>query len=586
MIQLFRRLLAFSGAQKGRLIRSFLFHLISSIFEMVPILAILTVLEGVLAGQSGRFMPPDTVWKSFAIMLVSVLGRIVFINLSTNARTIGSFAVCTEKRLTIGEKLKRAPMGYFNEHRLGDITAAVTTTLGDIETNAVTILESIAGGFIHALVITLWLLFYEWRIGLLSIAGLLLALLVYSGIQLVGKNHSPRRQTAQANLVTAVLEYIQGMGVIKAFGLGGQAGKALDQAIDESAAANITLEKAFSSVTGLYQTVFKLARAAILAVAPYLLLGGEITAEKCLLLLTSSFMIYSAVETAGSMSSVARVVEASLDRMKEIMEIPSLDENGTDIIPERHDVEVRDVSFGYGEKEVLRNVSLTVPEGSSCAIVGPSGSGKTTLCSLIARFLDVNSGGILLGGHDVREYTSDSLLRNFSIVFQNVYLFEDTVENNIRFGKPDASKEEVVAAAKKASCHDFITALPDGYSTKIGEGGASLSGGEKQRISIARAILKDAPIIILDEATASVDPENEMELQNAILELTRNKTLLMIAHRLSTVRSANQIVVLDEGRIVQRGTHSELLGQEGLYRRFVNIRQQAIGWRLGGEQQA
>ena len=584
MIQLFRRLLTFSGVQKGRLIRSFLFHLISSIFEMVPILAILTVLEGVLAGQSGRVMPPDTVWKSFAIMLVSVLGRIIFINLSTNARTFGSFTVCTEKRLTIGEKLKRAPMGYFNEHRLGDITAAVTTTLGDIETNAVTILESVAGGFIHALVITLWLLFYEWRIGLISIAGLFLALLVYAGIQRVGKRHSPRRQAAQANLVTAVLEYIQGMGVIKAFGLGSRAGKAVDQAIEESAAANITLEKAFSSMTGLYQTVFKLARAAILVFAPYLLLGGEITVEKCLLLLVSSFMIYSAVETAGSMSSVARVVEASLDRMKEIMEIPSLDENGTDILPERHDIEVRDVSFGYGEKEVLRSVSFTVPEGGSCAIVGPSGSGKTTLCSLIARFWDVDSGGILLGGHDVREYTSDSLLRNFSIVFQNVYLFEDTIENNIRFGKPDASKEEVIAAAKKACCHDFIMALQDGYATKVGESGASLSGGEKQRISIARAILKDAPVIILDEATASVDPENERELQNAILELTRNKTLLMIAHRLSTVRTADQIIVLDEGRIVQHGTHNELLAQEGLYRRFVDIRQQAIGWRLGGEQ--
>ena len=284
------------------------------------------------------------------------------------------------------------------------------------------------------------------------------------------------------------------------------------------------------------------------------------------------------------MSSVVRVVEASLVRMKEVMEIPSLDEIGTDIIPARHNIEVRNVSFGYGEKEVLRSVSLTVPEGSSCAIVGPSGSGKTTLCSLIARFWDVDSGGILLGGHDVREYTSDSLLRNFSIVFQNVYLFEDTIENNIRFGRPDASKEEVIAAAKKACCHDFIMALPDGYATKVGESGASLSGGEKQRISIARAILKDAPVIILDEATASVDPENERELQNAILELTRNKTLLMIAHRLSTVRTADQIIVLDEGRIVQHGTHNELLAQEGLYRRFVDIRQQAIGWRLGGEQ--
>lgn len=581
MISLFHRLLTFSGDQKGRLLRSFLFHVISSIFEMIPILAILTVLEGVLAGQQGNAMSADTAWKSLAIMTVSILGRILFINLSTKDRTFGSFAVCTKKRLIIGERLKHAPMGYFNENRLGDITAAVTTTLGDIETNAVAIMESVAGGFIHAIVITLWLLFYEWHIGLLSLAGLLAALMVYAGIQKVGKKYSPRRQAAQAALVTTVLEYVQGMGVVKAFGLGGHAAKEMNQSIEESASANITLEKAFSTMTGWYQTVFKLAQAGILAFAPYLLWRGEITAKKCLLLLVSSFMIYSAVEVAGSMSSVARVVDASLERMEKIMAIPSLDENGSDLLPVQHDIEVRHVSFGYGEKEVLHDVSFTVPEGSSCAIVGPSGSGKTTLCSLIARFWDVNRGQILLGGHDVRAYTSDSLLRNFSIVFQNVYLFEDTIENNIRFGKADAAKEEIIEAAKKACCHDFIMALPDGYATKIGEGGASLSGGEKQRISIARAILKDAPIIILDEATASVDPENEVDLQKAILALTRNKTLLMIAHRLSTVRSADQILVLDEGKIVQHGTHMELLAQAGLYQRFVNVRQQALGWRLG-----
>lgn len=582
MIALFKRLLEFSGEQKWRLLCSFLFHLISSVFEMVPILAILTVLTGILSGQRGQGMPPDTIWKSFAIMVLSVIGRIIFINLSTNARTFGSFAVCTEKRLVIGERLKSAPMGYFSEHRLGDITAAITTTLGDIETNAVTIMESVAGGLIHAIVITLWLLFYEWRIGLLSLAGLGTALLVYGGIQRAGKKHSPRRQTAQAGLVTAVLEYIQGMSVVKAFGLEGHAAKTIHDAVEESAAANITLEKAFSSMAALYQTIFKLARAAILVFAPYLLMGEMITMEKCLVLLVSSFMIYSAVEVAGSMSSVARVVDASLDRMAEVMDIPSLDECGTDLIPECYDIEVRDLSFGYGEKEVLKNLNFTVSEGSSCAIVGPSGSGKTTLCSLIARFWDAKSGRILLGGHDVREYSSDSLLRNFSIVFQNVYLFEDSIENNIRFGRPEASMEEVIKAAKKACCHAFITALPDGYATRVGEGGANLSGGEKQRISIARALLKDAPIVILDEATASVDPENEQELQKAIMELTRGKTLLMIAHRLSTVRSADQILVLDKGAIVQRGTHEELMAQDGLYRNFVNIRQQAIGWQLKG----
>ena len=582
MIRLFQRLLLFSGLQKKRLIRSFLAYLVSSFFEMIPIMAILTVLTGILKQLSGDVMPESTIWISLGIMIVSIVGRIVFVNLSANARTLGSFAFGSEKRMEIGERLKRVPMGYFNENRLGDITAAVTTTLGDLEQQSVTIMENVAGGFIHAIVIGVWLMIYEWRIGLISLAGLAVALIVYSFIGKVGRKYAPHRQAAQAGLVTAVLEYVQGMGVVKAFGLAERTGKAVDAAIEESKEANIVLEKAFSKITALYQTVFKLARAAILVFAPYLLAGGSITPEKCLLLLVSSFMIYAAVEVAGSMSSIARAVEASLDRLDNIMDIPSLDENGADLVPENFNIEVKNMSFGYGEKEVLHQISLNVPQGSSCAIVGPSGAGKTTLVGLIARFWDVKEGQITLGGRDVREYTSGSLLKNFAIVFQNVYLFEDTVENNIRFGRPDASEDEIIAVAKKACCHDFIMTLPDGYQTKIGEGGSSLSGGEKQRISIARAILKDAPIVILDEATASVDPENEQELQKAIRELTKGKTILMIAHRLSSVRTADQIIVLENGRIIQRGNHRELMREDGLYRRFVGMRSQAIGWTLKG----
>ena len=308
----------------------------------------------------------------------------------------------------------------------------------------------------------------------------------------------------------------------------------------------------------------------------------EITAEKCLLLVVASFMIYATVELAGSTAAVARVVDASLDRLEKISDIPLLDEDGEEHIPENYDIEVRNISFSYDREEVIRDVSFRVPQATSCAIVGPSGSGKTTLCNLIARFWDVDGGKILLGGTDVRNYTCDSLLKNFSIVFQQVYLFEDTIENNIRFGKPDASMDEIVSAAKKACCHGFISELPEGYKTHVGESGASLSGGEKQRISIARAILKDAPVVILDEATASVDPENEIELQKAIAELTREKTLLMIAHRLNAVRRADQILVLEKGRIVQRGTHSELIVQEGIYRRFVGMREEALDWKLAG----
>ncbi len=582
MIQMFRRLLDFSGTERKTLVLSFVFHMCNSVFEMLPIMAVLTVLSGILSSVSNGEMPAKTVWVSFAVMLLSILGRIIFTNISSVKRTLGSFSMCTVWRMELGEKLKRVPMGYFNEHRLGDITAAVTTTLGDLENNAVVIMEAVAGGFIHAVVIGIWLLFYEWEIGILMFAGLFFSLLIYTKTQKAGVKYSPRRQAAQAGLVAAVLEYIQGMAVVKAFGLADRSDKSMDAAICESAEANIVLEKVFSGLSAAFQTVFKFARFAILITAPYLLMNGEMSPEKCLLLIVASFMIYTTVELAGSTAAVARVVDASLDRLEGISKMPILDEHGTDLSPDIYDISVSNISFSYDEKEVIHNVSFSVPQGTSCAIVGPSGSGKTTLCSLIARFWDVKEGEILLGGTNVKDYTCDSLLRNFSIVFQRVYLFEDTIENNILFGKPHATREEMISAAKKACCHDFISALPDGYQTKVGEGGATLSGGEKQRISIARAILKDAPIVILDEATASVDPENERELQQAISELTKDKTLLMIAHRLNTIRTADQILVLEDGRIVQEGKHQELIEQEGLYRRFVAIREKAIGWELGG----
>lgn len=547
MIVMLRRLLEFSGNQKKNLILSFVFSFLDSIFALIPVMAVLTVLTGVLSALEGGQMPLSTVWISFGVMVLSITGRIVFGNASSIKRTIGSFDLCAEKRLEIGERLKRAPMGYFSQNRLGDITAAATTTLGDIESNAVSVLDKVFNGFIHAIVVALWLLVYEWHIGVITLLGIAVALLVYAAMQKAAKRLSPKRQAAQAGLVTAILEYVQGMGVVKAFGLGEKSGRTVDEAIYKSADANIRLESVFSSLTGVYQTVFKLAASSILAVAPYLLTGGEIDLVKCLLLVISGFLIYSHVELVGSMASVARVVEASLDRMETVLDTPVLDENGTEITPQHFGIEMKQVSFAYGDKEIIHDVSFTIPENTTCAIVGPSGSGKTTLCSLIARFWDVQRGQVMVGGHDVRDYTCDSLLRSFSIVFQQVYLFEDSIENNIKFGKPEATHQQVEDAAKRACCHDFIMSLPEGYQTKVGEGGSSLSGGEKQRISIARAILKDAPIIVLDEATASVDPENERELQTAIEELTKNKTILMIAHRLSTVRSADQILVLEDG---------------------------------------
>lgn len=584
MIALIRRLLNFSGNQKINLIMSFIYRLIDSFFEMMPILAILTVLNGVFGSLNGQAMSSSIVWQSLGIMVISIAGRIIFNNFSTIKRTLGSFDMCGEKRLEIGEKLKRAPMGYFDKNCIGEITAATTTTLSDIELIAVTMLEGVAGGFIHALVIGIWLLVYEWHIGLLMFLGLVVSMSIYSLMQKSAKSLMPRRQAAQANLVTSVLEYIQGMAVVKAFGLGNKTNKDVDKSIEESAQSNIILEKTFSSLSAVYQSIFKFAKALVIIIAPYLMLGGEINLQKCLLLLVSSFMIYTGVELVGSMASVARVVDASLDRMESVFDVPVLDENGKDIKLDNFDICVKDISFSYGDsldsKKVIKNLSFDVLQNTTCAIVGPSGSGKSTLLRLIARFWDVQDGIITIGGHNICDFSFESLIKNFSIVFQNVYLFNDTIENNIKFGRPNATQEEIIEVAKKACCHEFIEKLPNGYQTMIGEGGSSLSGGEKQRISIARAILKDAPIVILDEATASVDPENEMELQNAINELTKDKTLLMIAHRLSTVRTAQQIIVLDDGKIVQKGTHSTLIKKEGLYKKFIQLRELAIDWEL------
>ena len=274
------------------------------------------------------------------------------------------------------------------------------------------------------------------------------------------------------------------------------------------------------------------------------------------------------------------VIDATLDKLDGIEHADIIDKDGKDISLQNTDIAFRDVTFSYYKVPVLQNISFSIPQGSTTAIVGPSGSGKTTICNLLARFYDVDSGEVTVGGEDVRNMTCDSLLRNISMVFQKVYLFHDTIENNIRFGNPSATQEEIIEAAKKARCHDFIMALPDGYETVICEGGSTLSGGEKQRISIARAILKNANIVILDEATASIDPENEHLIQQAISELTIGKTVIVIAHRLATIEHADQILVVDKGQVVQRGTHQQLVQQEGLYRRFITIREQAEGWSI------
>ena len=547
---------------------------LGAVFATLQFAALMLTLDILVGGVDLR------IWPVIGVMVVSVVGRAACSYWSTNAETETGYFMVAEKRIHIGDRLRYIPMGYFNDNSLGNITAVVTTTLSDVENNAARCLVSVIGGFLNTLGLCLGLTVADWRLGLLAIAGILAYLGVTELSQRAMLKTGPARQHAQMNLVEAVLEYIQGMSVVKSYGLDKDSGQAVQRTVDESCDKALSLEKSVVPWMGLRQVVVRVFSVAIAVCALAFYSGGTLSLARCLLMLVASFMLYAELEIAGNMADNLQMLGASMDKANSIDDTPVMDIDGAELTTADASVEFQDVSFAYGDRTILDHVSLTVPSGSITAVVGPSGGGKTTLCNLIARFWDVQGGKITVGGHNVREYKLDSLMKNISMVFQSVYLFNDTVENNIKFGRPDATHEQVVAAARAACCHDFIMALPDGYDTVLGEGGGSLSGGEKQRISIARAMLKDAPIVILDEATASVDPENEAELQAAISALTRGKTLIMIAHRLNTVRNADQILVLSGGHIVQRGTHQELMAQGGLYADFVGVRQEALRWKL------
>ena len=546
MIGVFKKIWDFAGTEQKNIRNSILLGFVNAIFHAMQLWALFVVLSALVEGSKSK----ETALAALGIMLLSIAGKIVTQYVSQLQRTHAGYFMVAEKRVYIGDKLKVVPMGFFNRNSLGQLTAVATTTLSDVENAAPVVLVTSLGGFLNSLVFSLAIFLFDWRIGLIVAAGVILFLYVVSLMEKRSRADIPKRQAAQATLVEKVLETIQGMSVVKAFDLDDAKGKKVDQAIDESCEKNSVLERAVNPYVAAQQIILNLCSVAILFASVSFYLNGTLSLVYCLMMMVSSFMVFEQLKTAGSSMANLRITESSINRVNEIDSVPVMDDRGREIVPQTHDIELSKVDFSYETRPVLQDVSLRIPDKTTTAIVGPSGSGKTTLCNLIARFWDVNGGRVSIGGHDVKDYTLDSLMANISMVFQNVYLFNDTIENNIKFGKPNATHDEVAAAAKKACCDDFIDALPDGYNTVVGEGGATLSGGEKQRLSIARAMLKDAPIVIFDEATANVDPENEDRLQAAIEALTRDKTIIMIAHRLKTVKHADQIIVLDGGRIV------------------------------------
>lgn len=581
MFKTVKRIIDWCGEFKGRLYAGFVVSFFSHLFTELPImLAAYTI--GLLLQSAMDGTPFDTgwVWKSLILLLVLVFLRFLFDYLRARFQEAISYELVARDRLAVGDALKRVSLGYFQQVSTGNILNSLTTGLGTLEGMGIRMIDNFVGGYLNFAVVFLSLLVFSPRTAVIALAAATVSLVFLLAISHYSARNAPVEAQANRDMTGAILEYARGLAVVKSFGKDAAALDTIRQSIADSKNIHLKIEWGYLPSNALHLLALKCGSVGLTLSACLSGLNGQMELPVVLTFVFFSFSIFASLEPISDSAHVLSVIDDAMDQMDKLWENHFIDSDGKDIPLQHFDIAFDHVDFGYDSRQVLHDVSLTIPDKTTTAIVGPSGSGKSTLCSLMARFWDVDSGSVKIGGVDVRDYTLESLMDQISMVFQNVYLFADTIENNIKFGCPDATHEQVVEAARKACCDDFIEALPDGYNTVIGEGGASLSGGEKQRISIARAMLKDAPIVILDEATANVDPENEDRLQKAIEALTRDKTIIMIAHRLKTVRHADQILVVDHGRIVQQGTHEQLIGQPGIYAAFVGGRKQAEGWKL------
>ena len=577
MVKIISRFFAFCGEEnRRRFHQSILLGVLQAFCEALKIPAIACMVRALLRGS----VTSRDILLALGIMVLSIVGSGLIKAKSMMLQTEGGYDTCAKKRIEIAEHMRYLPMGYFNEKSLGQITSVTTNVMESLENVATRVIMMVCEGLLTTSLIIVMLFFFDWRIALVLLAGFGLFLFANRFLQQAAGTLAGRKVDSDERLVEKVLEYLQGMAEVKAYHLTGAKSRELNDAISANVKVNTDMEMTLIPRMTVQSFLAKLTGVCMVALSCFFYCRGTMDALTAVVMVISAFIVNASLETAGNYSALLRVVDASVTRAQEILDTPQMDITGEEIRPENRNLHAQDVEFSYEKRKVIDGVTVHIPEKTTTAIVGPSGGGKTTLVNLLARFWDTDAGTVTLGGRDVRDYDMDSLMENYSFVFQNVYLFHDTIANNIRFGQPQAPMEKVIEAAKKACCHDFIQALPDGYETVIGEGGASLSGGEKQRISIARAMMKDAPVIFLDEATANVDPENENDLMQAIQALTAEKTVIMIAHRLKTVEHADQILVVDHGRIVQQGTHQNLMKEEGIYRNFISERREAASWKV------
>ena len=580
MLALFSRILKLSGKYKCRIQGAFVCAFLESILSKMPIFLAFLVLSGfyqkTLTGTKCLYI---------GIGLVGVVAAQVIVHyLCDRLQSAAGYMIFTDKRMELGGHLRKLPMGYFTSGNIGKISSVLSTDMVFIEEIAMSTLGNMMSYMLSALILLVFMFFLDWRLGLAAAAVTLLACFTAKGMNEVSLKEAACRQDQSEHLTDAVLSFAEGISVIKSYNLIGEKSEELTGNFRRSRDTSTAFERKMTPWTRGLNILYAVGIAAIFALSVWLQQSGSLSLPYLLGVLLFVFDLFSPLKALYGEASRLTVMNAALDRIEAVLNETELPDKGTAHIPNESsgspEICFDNVTFAYQDKEVLHNISFSMQKNTMTALVGPSGGGKSTIANLLARLWDVKSGTVTVRGTDIRDVPLAELMEQISMVFQRVYLFQDTIYNNISMGKPDATEQEVYEAAKKARCYDFIMALPDGFQTVVGEGGATLSGGEKQRISIARCILKDAPIVILDEATASVDTDNESYIQEAINELVKGKTLLVIAHRLNTIRQADQILVISNGQISEQGTHDELMAKAGIYQEFVNIRKKSAGWSL------
>lgn len=577
MIVLIQRILTVSGKYKGRIKLAFLFAFLKSMASKTPLFLAFVMITAFLE---------NSITKQLCLnlgigILVSLILQIIFQNIADRLQSAAGFMIFADKRMELGEHLRKMPMGYFTEGNIGKISSVLSSDMLFIEENCMTVLADMMNYIFSEGIMILFLFYLNPILAVAAIIMLGVFLLVGRGLKKEALEDSAHRQEQSEKLTNAVLDFAEGIGIIKTYNLLGKKSKELSANFEKMCETSLHFEAEHAPWQRASNLVYGIASVVILAVCMFLYSKGNMEASFAIGMILFTFDVFGPMKALYSNATRLTVMNSCMDRIEVVFAEKELEDNGSNCIEEKENVPAiafKNVNFSYGEKEVLHRVSFEVPKNTMTALVGPSGGGKSTVASLLARFWDINAGEVQIYGKNVKDVPLAELMKQISMVFQRVYLFQDTVYNNISMGRPDATKEEVIKAAKKARCYEFIQKLPQGFDTVIGEGGASLSGGESQRISIARCILKDAPIVILDEATASVDADNERYIQEAISELCKGKTLLVIAHRLNTIQGADEILVISDGRIVQRGSHEELIEKEGTYRNFVTMRKQSHGW--------